>query len=319
MTKMALVVDETECKKVSRGMNILENKSAVVTGAGRGVGRAHCLQLAAAGASVVVNDVDRAEAERVVAAIRERGGKAVSSDADISTADGAGEVVNTCAEAFGAIDIMVANAGIVRDRTFLKMSEADVRSVMDVHFFGTFFCLQQAALAMREQGKGGSLVTTVSAAHFGNFGQANYAAGKGAIASLTYTLALELARYGIRVNGISPLATTRMSETFKGPDGKEVELPYHDPELNGPMLIYLCSDQGNYISGQVFGTGGERVVVLNHPRYGTGMYMKDGWTTEAIDRQFRSHLAPLLEPIGLMKTPYPFMDGITAPEQTRSS
>lgn len=300
-------------------MQILEGKSAVVTGAGRGVGRAHCLQLASAGARVVVNDVDLMEAEKVVAEIQGRGGKAISSDADISTSVGAAELVAACTEAFDRIDIMVANAGIVRDRTFLKMSETDVRSVMDVHFFGTFFCLQQAALSMREQGTGGSLVTTVSAAHFGNFGQANYAAAKGAIASLTYTLALELARYGIRVNGISPLATTRMSETFKGADGKEVKLPYHDPELNGPMLIYLSSEQGNYISGQIFGTGGERVVMLNHPSYGTGMYMKDGWTIEAIDRHFRTHLAPLLEPIGLMKTPYPFRDGIAAPKQASAS
>jgi len=300
-------------------MQILEGKSAVVTGAGRGVGRAHCLQLASAGARVVVNDIELAEAENVVAEICGRGGKAISSDADISTLDGAAEVVAACTGAFDSIDIMVANAGIVRDRTFLKMSEAELRSVMEVHFFGTFFCLQQAALSMREQGRGGSLVTTVSAAHFGNFGQANYAPAKGAIASLTYTLALELARYGIRVNGISPLATTRMSETYKGPDGKDVELPYHDPELNGPMLVYLSSDQGNYISGQIFGTGGERVVMLNHPSYGTGMYMKDGWTLAAIDHHFRTHLAPLLEPIGLMKTPYPFRDGITAPQQTPSN
>ncbi len=295
-------------------MDILDGKTAVVTGAGRGVGRAHCLQLSAAGAAVVVNDVDRREAAAVVSEILGRGGRAIVSSADISTSSGAREVVADCVQAFGKIDIMVANAGVVRDRTFLKMSEEELRAVMDVHFFGTFFCLQQAALAMREQGDGGSLITTVSAAHFGNFGQANYAAAKGAIASLTYTLALELARHGIRVNGISPLATTRMSETYKGADGKEVELPFHDPELNGPMLIYLCSDLGNYISGQIFGTGGERVVLLNHPGYGTGMYMADGWTVDGIDRHFRTHLAPVLEPIGLMKTPYPFHDGIVAPK-----
>ena len=157
------------------------------------------------------------------------------------------------------------------------------------------------------------LVTTVSAAHFGNFGQANYAAAKGAIASLTYTLALELARHGIRVNGISPLATTRLSDTYKGEDGKEVDLPYHDPELNGPMLIYLCSDEGNFISGQIFGTGGERITVLNQPKYGTGIYMPNGWTLEKIQAHFKTHMGPLLEPIGLMKPPYPFHDGIYPP------
>lgn len=291
-------------------MKVLEGKAAVVTGGGRGVGRAHCLQLASAGARVVVNDVEPAEAEKVVTDIREHGGEAIVNAADISSSSGAAEAVKACTDAFGRIDIMVANAGVVRDRTFLKMSEEEVRGVMDVHFFGTFFCLQRAAQQMREQGTGGAMITTVSAAHFGNFGQANYSAAKGAIASLTYTLSLELARFGIRVNGISPLATTRMSETYKGPDGKEVELPYYDPELNGPMLIYLCSDKGNYISGQVFGTGGERVVLLNHPRYGTGMYMAGGWTVDKIDEHFRNHLEPILEPIGLMKSPYPFRDGI---------
>ncbi|MBM5811209.1 MAG: SDR family NAD(P)-dependent oxidoreductase [Gammaproteobacteria bacterium] len=294
-------------------MKELEGKAAVVTGGGRGIGRAHCLQLAGAGAAVVVNDIDSAEAENCAAEIRGRGGRAMADGSDIGTAAGATHLVATCRREFGHLDVLVANAGIVRDRTFLKMSEDDVRAVFDVHFFGTFFCLQQAALAMRDQGTGGALITTVSAAHFGNFGQANYAAAKGAIASLTYTLALELARYGIRVNGISPLATTRMSDTFKGADGQDVELPYFDPELNGPMLIYLASDRGNYISGQIFGTGGERVVILEHPRYGTGMYRAGGWTVAALDQHFRNHLGPLLEPIGLMKSPYPFRDGIRPP------
>jgi len=296
-------------------MGELAGKAVAVTGAGRGIGRAHCLQLAGAGAAVVVNDVDRGAAEGVAEEIRGRGGRAVADDSDIGTVAGAARLVAACRGEFGRIDAMVANAGILRDRTFLKMSEEDLRAVMDVHFFGTFFCLQQAALAMREQGEGGALVTTVSAAHFGNYGQANYAAAKGAIASLTYTLALELARYGIRVNGISPLASTRMSATYKGPDGREVAMPYYDPELNGPMLIYLLSERSNYISGQIFGTGGERVVLLEHPRYGTGMYMADGWTLDGIDRHFRTHLMPLLEPIGLMKPPYPFREGIRPPSE----
>ncbi|NIB38936.1 SDR family NAD(P)-dependent oxidoreductase [Pseudomaricurvus alkylphenolicus] len=296
-------------------MKVLEGKAAVVTGAGRGVGRAHCLQLANAGAAVVVNDVDGAEAEKVVTEIVERGGRAVANTDDISRLDGATGLVSCCVDSFGAIDIMLANAGVVRDRTFLKMSEEELGLVIDVHLKGTFFCLQQAALRMKEQGQGGSLITTVSAAHFGNFGQANYAAAKGGIASLTYTLALELARYGIRVNGISPLATTRMSDTFKGEDGKEVEMPFFDPELNGPMVIYLCSVQGNYISGQIFGTGGERITLLSQPSYGNGIYMPGGWSLEKIDQHFRSHLGQQLEPIGLMKTPYPFYKGILAPEK----
>ena len=294
-------------------MSILKGKVAVVTGAGRGIGRAHCLQLAGAGAAVVVNDIDIDAAEQVVLEIEDASGRAVADTSNISTLAGAQNAVRLAVSQFGQIDIMVANAGIARDRTFLRMTEEELDSVMDVHFKGTFFCLQSAAQQMRDQGSGGSLITTVSAAHFGNFGQTNYAAAKGAIASMTYTLALELARYGIRVNGISPLATTRMSDTYKGEGGKDVELPYHDPERNGPMLIYLCSDEGNYVSGQIFGTGGERIVVLNQPKYGTGIYMRDGWTVEGIQAHFKTHLAPLLEPVGLMKSPYPFYDGIHPP------
>ncbi|MBT4520988.1 MAG: SDR family NAD(P)-dependent oxidoreductase [Halieaceae bacterium] len=297
-------------------MAILDGKVAVVTGGGRGIGRAHCLQLAGAGAAVVVNDIDIDEAQKVVAEITGRGGRAVADASNISSAAGAQSAVDLSISEFGQINIMVANAGIARDRTFLKMTEEELNSVMDVHFKGTFFCLQSAARQMQAQETGGALVTTVSAAHFGNFGQANYSAAKGAIASLTYTLALELARYGIRVNGISPLATTQMSNTYKGAGGKDVELPYHDPELNGPMLIYLCSDEGNYISGQIFGTGGERITVLNQPKYGTGIYRPDGWTLDEIRKHFKTHMGQLLEPVGLMKTPYPFLDGIVPPTKS---
>src|SRR5690606_24847255 len=139
-------------------------------------------------------------------------------------------------------------------------------------------CHQAAAQRMVEQGKGGSLIGTVSAAHFGNFGQTNYAGAKGAIASMTYTLAMELAKYGIRVNAISPSGTTRMSDTYVGPDGKKHPMPFIDPELNGPMIVYLCSDEGNYISGQIFGTGGERIALLMHPQYGHTLFMPGGWT-----------------------------------------
>ena len=176
-------------------------------------------------------------------------------------------------------------------------------------------CSQEAALRMREQGTGGAIVNTVSAAHFGNFGQTNYAAAKGAIASMTYTWALELARYGIRVNAISPSGSTRMSATYKGPDGKEVALPFIDPSRNGVFVAFLCSDHADWVSGQIFGTGGERVVVLEQPAYGTGMYMKDGWSVEELVTHFETHMKKELEPIGIMKRPYPFYDGIKPPQR----
>lgn len=295
-------------------MGVLDGKAAVVTGSGRGIGKGHALQLAKAGASVVVNDIDAEAAAEVVAEIEGFGGKAIGNTGNVGDKAGADSIVTACIEAFGKIDIMMANAGIARDRTFLKMSEEEFDTVMNIHVKGTFLCHQAAALKMKAQGAGGCLISTVSAAHFGNFGQVNYAGAKGAIASMTYTMALELARYGIRANAISPSGTTRMSDTYVGPDGKKHPMPFIDPELNGPVLVYLCSDEGNYISGQIFGTGGERISLLSQPRYGHTLLMPGGWTLEEVQKNFKSNLGNRLEPIGITKPPYPFADGINPPE-----
>jgi NAD(P)-dependent dehydrogenase (short-subunit alcohol dehydrogenase family) len=295
-------------------MGVLDGKAAVVTGAGRGIGRGHALQLAKAGASVVVNDIDSDVAAEVVAEIESLGGKAVGNTDNVGDKAGADAIVAACVTAFGKIDIMMANAGIARDRTFLKMTEEDFDAVMNIHVKGTFLCHQAAALQMKEQGTGGSLVSTVSAAHFGNFGQVNYAGAKGAIASMTYTMAMELARYGIRANAISPSGTTRMSDTYVGPDGKKHPMPFIDPELNGPVLVYLCSDEGNYISGQVFGTGGERIALLSQPKYGHTLFMPGGWTLEEVQKHFKPNLGNRLESLGITKPPYPFANGILPPQ-----
>ncbi len=298
-------------------MGILDGVAAVVTGGGRGIGRGHCLHLAEQGASVIVNDIDQDEARAVVQEISEKGGKASANASDIGTREGARALIAHCADEFGAIHALVNNAGNVRDRSFLKMSDEEFGDVLRVHVHGTFMCSQEAALRMRDQGSGGSIVNTVSAAHFGSFGQTNYAGAKGAIASMTYTWALELARYGIRVNAISPSGSTRMSASYRGPDGKEVELPFIDPGLNGPMLVFLCSDEANYISGQVFGTGGDRIALLSQPRYGDTMLKPGGWALEEIQAHFKRQLGNRLEPIGLMKRPYPFYDGVKPREEKK--
>jgi 3-oxoacyl-[acyl-carrier protein] reductase len=124
---------------------------------------------------------------------------------------------------------------------------------------------------------------------------------------------MELARYGIRVNAISPTGTTRMSDTYVGPDGKKHPMPYIDPELNGPFLAFLCSDEANYISGQVFGTGGERIALLSHPKYTHTMFMPDGWTAEACSKHFKNMLGTRLEGVGILMPPYKWMDGINPP------
>ncbi len=290
-------------------MGILDGRAAVVTGGGRGIGRGHCVHLAENGASVIVNDLDTGEAQKVVDEIAAKGGKASSNADDIGTRQGARALIEQCVSEFGAIHAIVNNAGNARDRSFLKMSDDEFEAVLRVHVHGTFMCSQEAALRMRDQGSGGCIVNTVSAAHFGNFGQTNYAGSKGAIASMTYTWAFELARYGIRVNAISPSGTTRMSATFKS-GGVEVELPFLDPALNGPFVAYLCSDEADWITGQIFGTGSDRVVLLEQPKYGTGMFKPGGWSVDDIRQHIKGHLGSRLEPFGLMKKPYAFYDGV---------
>ena len=291
-------------------MGILDGKAAVVTGGGRGIGRGHCLHLARQGAAVVVNDVDAAEARGVVEEIAAEGGKACADGSDIGTRAGARALVQRCVDQFGALHALVNNAGNVRDRSFLKMSDDEFGDVLRVHVHGTFMCAQEAALRMRDQQTGGSIVNTVSAAQFGNFGQTNYAGSKGAIASMTYTWAVELVRFGIRVNAISPSGTTRMSQSAKLPGGKSSEGWFLDPTLNGPFVAWLCSDDASWVTGQLFGVGGQRVAIVEQPRYGTAMYHPDGWSVEALARHMKPFFGNRLEPFGLMKAPYAFYGGL---------
>lgn len=290
-------------------MKILEGKAAVVTGGGRGIGRGHCLALADAGALVIVNDIDPEAATEVVGAIEAAGGEACSCDANIGSRLGAEALVQACIDQFGAIDIMVNNAGNLRDRSFLKMSDEEFDAVWLVHVKGTFWCSQIAAHAMRKAGRGGAIINTTSGAHFGSFGQTNYAASKGAIVSMTYTWALELSRYGIRVNAIGPTGTTRMSDTFAGE-----KLPYIDPGLNGPLVAFLASDLASGVSGQVFGSGGERVAHMVQPHYGKTLVREDGWTVEALADHFMAQIPGEFGALGMLGQPYPFHDGVSPPE-----
>ncbi len=291
-------------------MGVLDGKAGVITGGGRGIGRGHGLVLSKEGAKVVINDVDLEEAKKVAEEITKAGGTAIASNADIGTRAGAEAVVNECVKDFGKIDFLVANAGILRDKSFLNMTDEDMSEVLRIHVMGTFWCGQAAARKMREQGAGGVIINTTSAAHMGNFGQANYAAAKGAIASMTYTMAIELARYGIRVNAISPSGTTRMSATFRGPDGKPTQGAFVDPGLNAPMVAYLISEEASYVTGQVFGTGGDRLYLLSQPKYYFGLTKPGGWTVEDIRKHFKATFGNRLENIGIAKQPYPYYGGV---------
>ena len=291
-------------------MGVLDGKAIVVTGGGSGVGWGHCIHVARQGAKVIVNDVSVEGSHKTVDEINGAGGLASVNNSDISTREGVQALVDQCVSEFGRIDGFVNNAGIVRDRTVLNMSDDEFGDVMRVHVWGTFWGCQIAGRQMREQGDGGVLINTTSTAHWGHFGQTNYSGAKGAIASMTYTMAAELVRFGIRVNCISPAGTTRMSTRRDDPDFQPGGRHYMDPSKNGPMVAFLCSDEANYITGQVFGTEGDAISLLSQPKYSIVMEREDGWTAEALSERFGKVIGNRLEPFTLQKPPYPYYDGI---------
>ena len=292
---------------------LLKNKAAIVTGGGRGIGRGHCLHLAQSGASVLGNDIDVEEAKKVVCEIEDAGGKAKISAHDISSRKGCSNLIDQCAAEFGSVDILVNNAGILRDKSLLKMTDEEFDSVWNIHVKGTFWCSQYAALKMKESGGGGSIINTTSGAHFGNFGQTNYAAAKGAIASMTYTWAIELSKYGIRVNAIGPTGSTRMSATFASSKNMDNDnLSFIDPTSNGPLITYLSSHLANKISGQIFGCGGQRLALMVQPHYGKTLQKDESWSIQDIDGVMEGFIDEFKN-LGMLSLPYPFHEGVFPP------
>lgn len=248
-------------------MKRLEGKVAIITGAGGGIGRAHALLFAQEGARVVVNDLgcerdgsgQSDSAARVVKEIQAAGGEAVASGEAVGSFASAERIINTALSAFGRLDILINNAGILRDRTLLKMTEEEWDAVIQVHLKGTFACLQAAARAMKEQGQGGRIINTSSSSGLlGLFGQSNYGAAKAGIYALTRIAAQELAKYKITVNAIAPAALTRMLETIPGVKGNVSEASL-GPQWIAPLAAYLASDAAASISGQTFGAEGSHL------------------------------------------------------------
>jgi len=248
---------------------LLDGRVAIVTGAGGGIGREHALALAREGARVIVNDLggDRhgggrgAEmADKVVEEIRAAGGEAAPNYDSVATREGADGMVWTALSKFGRVDVLVNNAGILRDRTILNMAEEDFDRVLEVHLRGTFLCTQAAARAMKLQGKGGRIVNTTSLSGLlGNFGQGNYGAAKAGIYGFTRVAALELQRIGVTVNALAPVALTRMTSDLammKGATEKEL-----GPHLVSPVVVFLASDLAAGITGQVVGVEGGRIFL----------------------------------------------------------
>jgi len=251
-------------------MALLEGKVAIVTGSGRGIGRSEALRLAAHGARVVVNDLgvavdgsgsDRAPAEEVVEEIRLAGGEAAANFDDVSTWDGAERLVQQALESWGRLDIIVNNAGILRDRIIWNMTEDDWDNVLRVHLKGTFCTTRHAVAHWRAKHKAGEpvygrIVNTASAAMLGNPGQANYSAAKGAIAAFTLTVALEVQSMGITCNAIRPSAATRMTQQVGAQPRAEGEFDPLDPIHVGEFVSYLASESAGWISGQIFAAYG---------------------------------------------------------------
>ncbi len=240
-----------------------DGKVAIITGAGGGLGRQHALLLAARGALVVINDLggavdgsgsDQGAAAKVVDEIKAAGGEAVADTNSVATPEGGAAIVQTAIDAFGRVDIVINNAGILRDKSFHNMEPDLMNPVFDVHLKGAFHVTQPAWVRMREQGYGRIISTSSAAGLFGNFGQTNYGAAKMGLVGFTRVLAVEGAKYNIKANAIAPLALTRMTEDIMGALGDKL-----DPGLVSPLVTYLAHESCE-ATGRVFSVGGGRVA-----------------------------------------------------------
>ena len=255
---------------------LCEGRVAIITGAGRGIGREHALLLAHHGAKVVVNDLggsmdgegaDTSPAQQVVDEIKAMGGEAVANGDDISDWDGAERLVKTAVAEFGGLDILINNAGILRDRMLTNMSEAEWDAVIKVHLKGTFAPSRHAAAYWRERSKAGEtndariINTTSPSGIYGNVGQTNYGAAKAGIASFTIIAAMELARYGVTVNAIAPAALTRMTENLGMGQAPEEIKEQLSPVHIAPIVTWLASPDSANVTGRVFDVTGRMISV----------------------------------------------------------
>jgi NAD(P)-dependent dehydrogenase (short-subunit alcohol dehydrogenase family) len=270
--------------KETQPVPLLDGKIAIVTGAGHGIGRAHALELAKHGARVVVNDLGSSvrgegagkDADETVALIEKRGGKAVANYGDVSDHEQTGALIQQAIDTWGRLDVLVNNAGIVRDAAIWNMTVEDFDAVMRVHVRGTWSCCHHAAVHWRTRAKAGEKVvgriinTTSGAGLTGNFGQSNYATAKAAIVGLTQTLALELEQYGVTANAIGPAGATRITATMPGApavvetnDVPDDAWEPMDPGNSSPLVAWLASDESGYLNGQVIRSIYDRIIWMH--------------------------------------------------------
>ncbi|GAA5036430.1 SDR family NAD(P)-dependent oxidoreductase [Microbacterium fluvii] len=279
----------------------LEGKVAIVTGSGRGLGLAYAQELAQQGAAVVVNDVDAATAAEAVASIEALGGKATAVVAPVGPTETATQLVQTAVDTFGRLDILVTNAGVLRDTVLWKMSDDDFDTVIGVHLRGTFTCVRAAATYMKDNEIPGRIIAIGSpTGQRGNFGQTNYAAAKAGIVGMVRTWALELKRAGITVNAVIPVAATAMTATVpyfaaavEADAAGEPMPPFFRHDLGfgtsddvAGLIAYLASDAAASVTGQAIGIGGDRLQVWSHPEPVVTAYHEGGWSVEALEAEF---------------------------------
>ncbi len=291
----------------------LDGKVAIVTGSGRGLGLAYAQELARRGASVVVNDVDAQTAADAVAAIQAIGGQAVAVVAPVGPTETAKQLVSAAVESFGRLDILVTNAGVLRDTVLWKMSDDDFDTVINVHLRGTFTTVREAVLHMRAAGEGGRIICIGSpTGQRGNFGQTNYAAAKAGIVGMVRTWALELKRAGITANTVVPVAATAMTATVpyfaaamqaeaKGepmPAFFRHDLGFGTADDVAGLIAFLGSDAAAAVTGQVIGVGGDRLQIWTHPEAALTAYHEGGWSYDALVEAWPTQFAGALQSVG---------------------
>jgi NAD(P)-dependent dehydrogenase (short-subunit alcohol dehydrogenase family) len=273
-------------------MGILQGKAIVVTGAGRGLGRAYALHAAQAGAAVVVNDVDREPAEEVAVLIGEAGGRAVVSGESVADPRQASMLIDRCVAEFGTIDGLVNNAGLRYNAAVWEDDPDRMRALIEVNVLGSMYCGSAATRVMRERG-GGAIVNMASVSAVGQPNASTYSTSKGAIVSMTIAWAVELAAHGIRANAVCPVAWTRMAEA----DPRAPSNPAEDsPDRVAPLVTYLCSDRASEVTGQVVRFVRGKLYLLRQLAAKQPVLLRADWDAEGIADAFAGDLAESLEP-----------------------
>ena len=293
-------------------MSMLDRKVAIVTGAGGGIGREIALAMALAGAKVVVNDIGASltgigeqsatPGEQTKAIIEQRGGQAVTNTDSVADWESAKRIVASAMDAFGRVDIVVNNAGILRDQIFHKMTPEEWRAVIDVHLNGSFYVSRAAAEHFRVQGSGAFVHMTSTSGLVGNFGQANYSAAKLGVVALSKSIALDMQRFGVRSNCIAPFAWSRMTSSIPAETPEQQarveKLKRMTPEKNAPLAVFLASDAARDVNGQIFAARNNEIFLMSQPRPLCSVHRGEGWTPELIAEHAMPALRAQFLPLG---------------------